>query len=839
VAAPADDLLQSPDSSDECTEFSNLKQVERHRLMMEIAQRIRRSLNLTEILQTTVDEVRQFLQTDRVLIFQFAPDLSGTIIVESVGEKWTSRLSTQMRDQCLAESYVDFFKQGKVTAKSDIYADTIDPCHRDMLATFQVRANLVVPILQKDHLWGLLITHHCEAPRSWQALEIDLLQQLAIQLGIAIQQASLFEQVQAELTDRVQAEAELKIQTESLRESEARYRLLFESTPNPMWVFDQQTLAFLEVNPSAIAHYGYSKEEFLTMTIADIRPPEDIPALKQTNLGLIPGQPYQGIWQHLKKDGTLIDVEITAYPFMFLGRRASQVLATDITERLQAEQKIQDQAALLDIASDAILICDLDRRILFWNQGAERLYGWRSADMLGEDVVEVLRPADRAFIDLAFQSLLTQGTWQGEIEEQTQKNQTVIVESRWTLVRNEAGQPKSILVVNTDMTQKKQLESQFLHVQRLESVGTLASGIAHDLNNIFTPILASAKLLPLKIPNADGRTQQLLQMLEDSANRGADLVQQILSFGRGSEGRKIALQSGHLLLEIAQVAKQTFPKTIVIASDVSTGDLWTVYADANQLHQVMMNLCVNARDAMPLGGVLTISAENCLIDATYVQMNLEANLGSHVILSVADTGMGIAPNVLDRIFDPFFTTKDIGKGTGLGLSTVIGIIKNHQGWITVASEVGKGTTFKVYLPTSTDLNVPLPLIPVLRFGQGELVLVVEDELLVQQSTSAALEDYQYKTLTASDGIEAIALYAKHADTIDIVLMDLMMPTMDGLTAIRTLKKLNPDVQIITTSGLSAKHQNADSPETQVQAFLPKPYTVQELLTVLYQVLNGG
>jgi PAS domain S-box-containing protein len=295
-------------------EFSALqKQEERQRLMMEMALRIRQSLNLTEVLQTTVTEVRQFLQTDRVLVFRFNPDFSGTIIVESVGAKWRSRLATQMHDECLASGYIETFRQGQVTAKSDIYTDDINPCHRDMLAGFQVRANLVVPILQDSHLWGLLIAHHCEAPRQWQTLDINLLRQLAVQLGISIQQSSLLEQVQSELRERQQAEVALKMNIESLQESESRYRLLFESTPNPTWVLDQASLAFLEVNHAAIAHYGYSKEEFLQMTIMDICLPEDQPALAKVSSAL---QTYSGVWKHCKKNGDLIDVEVSTHSFI-------------------------------------------------------------------------------------------------------------------------------------------------------------------------------------------------------------------------------------------------------------------------------------------------------------------------------------------------------------------------------------------------------------------------------------------------------------------------------------------------------------------------------------------
>jgi signal transduction histidine kinase len=376
-----------------------------------------------------------------------------------------------------------------------------------------------------------------------------------------------------------------------------------------------------------------------------------------------------------------------------------------------------------------------------------------------------------------------------------------------------------------------------LRVQRLESIGTLASGIAHDLNNIFTPILATSQLLPLQFPDLDPRTRQLLDLLKESAQRGANLVQQILSFGRGTEGQKVPLQVGHLLLEVNRVAQQTFPKAIDISASVSTKELWTVLADPTQLHQVLMNLCVNARDAMPNGGTLTIAAENCAIDETYAQMNVEAKVGSYVMITVSDTGTGIAPEVLNRIFDPFFTTKDYGKGTGLGLSTVLGIVKHHEGWVNVYSELGKGTVFKVYLPTSAETISATGESGELQLGDGEVVLLVEDEALVRRSTQTALENHNYKIVSANDGIEAIALYARQSQEINVVLMDLMMPTMDGFTALRTLKKLNPEVRIIATSGLGSNRKRLENAEAEVEAFLPKPYTVTQLLTVLHEVLH--
>ncbi|WP_414574733.1 CBS domain-containing protein [Anabaena sp. CCY 9402-a] len=399
---------------------------------------------------------------------------------------------------------------------------------------------------------------------------------------------------------------------------------------------------------------------------------------------------------------------------------------------------------------------------------------------------------------------------------------------RWTLVRDELGKPQSILVVNTDITEKKQLEQQFYRAQRLESVGTLASGIAHDLNNVFAPIMMIAQLLPSRCKNVDARTQELFQTLENSSQRGANLVKQILTFARGTEGKPILLQPGHLLKELVKVIKQTFPKSIEIQTHIPTNTLWMVKADPTQLEQVFMNLAVNARDAMPNGGILTISAENRFLDQTYTRMNLDAHPGDYIVVTVSDTGTGIPPELLEHIFEPFFTTKELGTGTGLGLATVLGIVKNHAGFVEVSSQVDKGTQFQVYLPIGEGTLAESRIEGELPRGNGELILVVDDELVIQETTKETLENYNYKTLVANDGIEAIALYAQYQQEISAVLLDMLMPNMDGLTTIRTLKTLDPEVKIIATSGLPANCQKALF--VGATAFLSKPYTARDLLT---------
>ncbi|BCX06951.1 MAG: histidine kinase [Fischerella sp.] len=504
-------------------------------------------------------------------------------------------------------------------------------------------------------------------------------------------------------------------------------------------------------------------------------------------------------------------------------------------ERKQNEQKIREQAALLDVATDAIFVQDLEGKILFWNKAAELLYKWKKEEAIGKKASELWQEKDLSKLQAALSILMKNRAWEGELQQITKTGQEITVESRWTLVKDFDHTTQCFLVVNTDITQKKLLESQFLRAQRLESIGTLASGIAHDLNNVLAPILMTAQLLESQLD--DERSKRLLPILISNAKRGANLVKQVLSFTRGMEGDRTLLQLKHIVREIQQVIRETFPKSINVSTSIPP-NLWTIYGDATQLHQVLMNLCVNARDAMPNGGNLTISTENFLVDENYARMHLDAQVGAYVAITVADTGVGIAPEILDRIFEPFYTTKEFGKGTGLGLSTVLGIVKSHGGFVNVYSEVGKGSQFKVFLPaqqTPESLEEPEKELPT---GNGELILVVDDEDSIRDITKTSLETHNYKAITASDGIEAIALYAEHRDEISVVLTDMLMPSMDGLTTIRTLKKINPNVKIIAVSGLASTEKVNAAADIGVKAFLSKPFTAKQLLQTIGVVKSG-
>jgi PAS domain S-box-containing protein len=519
--------------------------------------------------------------------------------------------------------------------------------------------------------------------------------------------------IDTDITDRTLAELRL-------RESEERYRLLFDRNPHPMWVYDIDSMRFLAVSETALRLYGYSREEFSSMTILDIRLPEEkestLRALEEARKGEAPR--ISGMFRHRTKEGKVIDVEIRSSGIPFAGHRARLVLALDVSER-------------------------------------------------------------------------------------------------------------------------KALEQQFLRAQRMESIGTLAGGIAHDLNNLLMPIMMGVTLL--RREGVSDRAQRALDNIEKSAQRGRDLVSQVLSFSRGVAGSREPVNVSTVVDDIRAIVESTFPKNITLTVDVAS-DLWWIAADPTQIHQVLLNLSVNARDAMPEGGRLRIAARNVDVDPQYAETTRGLTVGRHVLLEVSDEGVGMRSEIVDRIFEPFFTTKERGRGSGLGLSTVAAIVRSHEGMVNVQSEPGRGSTFRVYLPAERDTRTATAAQAQLRRepprGHGELILVVDDEKPILAVTEQALHAFGYEVLVAEDGAQAIAQYALRRSGIAAVITDMMMPVMDGSALIAALRSIDPNVVIIASSGL---HDGIRLPQTGVARFLPKPYSAEVLLETLAEVLHpaGG
>jgi PAS domain S-box-containing protein len=506
-------------------------------------------------------------------------------------------------------------------------------------------------------------------------------------------------------------------------------------------------------------------------------------------------------------------------------------------ERRRADARIREQAALLDKAQDAILVHDLDWRAQYWNPSAERLYGWTFDEVKEKNLRTEVFKADECKLLDVLQEALRNGEWAGELKQQNREGKMLTVSSRWTLVRDDEGRPRSVLVINTDMTERKKLEAQFLRTQRMESIGTLAGGIAHDLNNVLSPILMGVELLKMKSP--DEYSVKMLNTMASSAKRGSDMVKQVLAFARGHGGEKSVLQIGHLLKEMQKIVKETFPKTIEFKTEVE--DIAPILGDATQIHQIILNLCVNARDAMPEGGSIVMTARNVTLTGEEAGRMAGARPIAYVLLSVTDTGTGIPPEIIDKIFEPFFTTKEVGKGTGLGLSTVISIIKSHDGFLDLKSEVGKGTTFNVYLPAA-QASAPPPVAAVALqelWGKGETVMLVDDEPAVLELTKSILVHYGYKVVTAIHGADALALYGQYKEKIKVVLMDMLMPVMDGPSTIRALKAQQPGLQFIAISGLMQPEKLKEQLDGDEISFIAKPCAPENLLLALRKAIVTG
>lgn len=627
----------------------------------------------------------------------------------------------------------------------------------------------------------------------------------------------------------------------AIRDYASRLRAVFDAAVDAVLTIDDRGIV-QSLNRSAERMFGYPAAELIGRNISVLMP-EPHAAEHDGYLAryLRTGEKRViGIGREVtarRKDGTVFSIELAVGEGDPGSRHRFTGFIRDITARKRAEELLRYQAELLDEVTNAVMIRDLDDRITYWNRGAERMYGWTASEAVGKKATDLFLKNQPGGVGQAEWVLREAGAWSGELPQVTKSGRRLMVDSLRTLLRDADGRPAGMIVINVDVTEKKELEAKFLRAQRLESLGTLVSGIAHDLNNVMTPILMAVKLLKKDRPGVNKR--DLLDTAEASVERGTGMIRQLLAFAGGLDGERTPVHLKRVVKEVKSMLDHSLPKSIGVVTELPDID-WPITGDVTQLTQVLLNLCVNARDAMPAGGTLTIGLESKLLNGNLSAFYPGAKPGWYAVLSVTDTGTGIPPDVQEKMFDPFFTTKPLGQGSGLGLSTVVGIVRSHGGFVNVYSQVGQGTKMMVYLPAQADGTTAPPAPPPGSApppGRGELLLLVDDEVAILALTKASLEANGYRVLTARGGEEGLAAFRANRGGVRLVVQDMMMPGTDGPTVMAELRREAPALPIIAASGLKPVGRTAEAVSAYAAAFLPKPFSDDDLLHTIARLLH--
>jgi len=647
------------------------------------------------------------------------------------------------------------------------------------------------------------------------------------------------------ITERKRAE-------EALRESEGRYRLLAENVKDLIWTLDLKTLRFTYFSPSVETMRGYTVEEASDQTLEEVLTPSSLQRAMRSLAGeLSPDNVRKegSRWsrtielEQTRKDGSTMWVEATVTFVRDANGKPVELLGVsrDITARRQSEEALRESEekfrSLFEEAKDGVFISTPDGHFLDINPAGIEIYGYSSKEeILAVDIARNLyvNPEDRE----AIKAELAQHGFVKDYEmiHKRKDGQIVIVLETVTAVHDNAGTIVAYRGLIRDVTEQKQLQRQLYQAQRMESIGTLAGGIAHDFNNILGGILGYASFMKTKMEE-DHPFFKYVDTIERSSVRAAELTSQLLAFARGGKYVVTAVDLKKVVVETLKIIESTFDRSIEIETHLHP-DLPTVEGDSSQLQQVLMNLCVNARDAMPAGGKLLIEASAEKITEGYIKTHMGATAGSFVKLSVTDTGIGMDKETEERIFEPFFTTKEKGKGTGLGLSMVYGVIKNHKGYVRVYSEPGYGTTFKIYLPISGKPEEEDSAAVETLQGGNELVLVVDDEEPIRSLAKEMLESSGYRVMLAKDGKEAVGVFQKYYSEIYLVILDLIMPRMGGRETFLRLKEVDPNVRTLLSTGYSQNGKAQEILDSGVMGFLQKPYQLNALLSGVRSVLDA-
>jgi PAS domain S-box-containing protein len=647
---------------------------------------------------------------------------------------------------------------------------------------------------------------------------------------------------------RLQADIERRKGIEAqLREKETSFRYLFEKNPNPMWVFDRGTLSILEVNDAAVARYGYAHDEFRRLRITDLRPAEDVPRLVSYLQNRPAGLKKAGEWQHVTKDGRTIDVEVTSYTLDFQHRAAVLVVARDITESKRAEAALRESEAVargvLDAALDAYVRMDQDGRITEWNVMAEAIFGWARTEAIGRSVADTIIPPDHR--DAHHRGLARfLATGEGpvlnrriELQALHRSGKAFPVELTIMALNTDRGRVFSAFI--RDLTERRRAEEHLRQAQKMEAVGQLTGGVAHDFNNLLTVIIGSLELAGGRTAN-DPQLIDLINQALSAADKGAALTHRLLAFSRLQALQPTNTDLNQIVTGMTDLLRRTLGEQVEIDTRLNE-ELWTALADRSQVESALLNLAINSRDAMPGGGKLTIETANAPLDADYAARNAEVTPGDYIVLAVSDTGVGMPPEVVERAFEPFFTTKDIGKGSGLGLSMIYGFAKQSGGHLKIYSELGHGTTVRLYLPRAGGLqaSVPAPGTPSEGQRGSETILVVEDDADVRRLAVAQLRSLGYRVLEAPDGMRAIALL-KDDESIDLLFTDVIMPGgMTGRQLAEEGCRLRPGMKVLFTSGYTQNSIVHQGKLDHGVHLLSKPYRRDGLARKIREMLDSG
>ncbi len=618
---------------------------------------------------------------------------------------------------------------------------------------------------------------------------------------------------------------------------------LMSTIPVPIFTKDLAG-RFLDWNPACEKFMAMKRDDIRGKTVADFAPPELAKVYQQKDQELLSHGGIQAYECNVRNAaGEMRDAIFHKAILTDQSGQPEGIIGAilDITELKKVQEHLLLQESALNAAANGIVITDATGKILWANPAFTTLTGYATKEVTGL-TPQVLKSGRQGtdFYQSMWQTISSGQVWRGDLVNRRKDGTLYDEEMTITPVHDAAGKITNFIAIKQDISQRKQMEAQYLRAQRMEGIGMLAGGIAHDLNNVLAPILMSIELL--KDIHPDKETQDILHSLRDSAQRGADIVRQVLTFARGIKGERLLVAPKHLIKDMGRVAQEAFPRNIRVSTDVPI-NLWNVSGDPTQLHQVLLNLCINARDAMPDGGTLSMVARNETVKDLRSEVGIQIADGDYVVIAVKDTGMGIPPALHERIFEPFFTTKELGKGTGLGLSTVMGIVKSHHGYLRINSEPGKGAEFLVYLPAVKDVLPAAETMEkaALPQGEGELVMVVDDEPAITEVAKDILIRNGYRVLTASDGTEAMALVAQNQGKVHLVITDIMMPFMDGVALVRGLRKLAPEVKIIACSGLASGASMISKVDELRRLGVPpimhKPFTAQKLLVNVNHILH--